>query len=200
MTDKIESVTAEPSAPQIKALINGPREGVQYPLKVQYCGECSLPIEYCEFYPNFEKCKQWLERNLPELFNQLKTGDGVDDSATSGETSEAGGEKKKRQTRGGKALVKTKNKTNVDRYIKLARCNRGKKKYVTLVVGLSTYDIDLKEATKFFSSKFACGSSVTGHDEIVIQGDVKDDLFDLICEKWPDVDEDTIDDLGDIKK
>lgn len=86
-------------------------------------------------------------------------------------------------------------------------------------------DIDLKIAAKFFGSKFACGSSVTGDDEIVIQGDVKDDLFEVIPEKWPQVsqflkegktnakvlnrkivafffqiDEDSIDDLGDQKR
>lgn len=48
-------------------------------------------------------------------------------------------------------------------------------------------DIDLKVAAKFFGTKFACGSSVTGDDEIVIQGDVKDDLCDIIPEKWPEV-------------
>lgn len=48
-------------------------------------------------------------------------------------------------------------------------------------------DIDLKVAAKFFGTKFACGSSVTGDDEIVIQGDVKDELFDIIPEKWPEV-------------
>lgn len=42
-------------------------------------------------------------------------------------------------------------------------------------------------ASKFFGTKFACGSSVTGDDEIVIQGDVKDDLFEIIPEKWPEV-------------
>ena len=46
-------------------------------------------------------------------------------------------------------------------------------------------DINLKTASKFFASSFSCGSSVTGDDEIVIQGDVKDDLFDIISEKWP---------------
>ena len=46
-------------------------------------------------------------------------------------------------------------------------------------------EIDLKVASKFFGSRFACGSSVTGDDEIVIQGDVKDDLFDILLEKWP---------------
>lgn len=61
-------------------------------------------------------------------------------------------------------------------------------------------EIDLKVAAKFFGTKFACGSSVTGDDEIVIQGDVKDDLFDIIPEKWPEIDEDSIDDLGDQKR
>jgi density-regulated protein DRP1 len=60
--------------------------------------------------------------------------------------------------------------------------------------------IDLKAATKFFGTKFACGSSVTGDDEIVIQGDVKDELFDIIPEKWPEIDEDFIEDLGDQKR
>lgn len=60
--------------------------------------------------------------------------------------------------------------------------------------------IDLKLAAKFFGSRFACGSSVTGEDEIVIQGDVKDDLFDVIPEKWPEIDEDFIEDLGDLKR
>lgn len=48
-------------------------------------------------------------------------------------------------------------------------------------------EIDLKVASKFFGGRFACGSSVTGDDEIVIQGDVKDDLIDVLVEKWPQV-------------
>ena len=45
-------------------------------------------------------------------------------------------------------------------------------------------DIDLKDASKFFANKFACGSTIQGEDEIVIQGDVKFDLFDILPEKW----------------
>lgn len=52
-------------------------------------------------------------------------------------------------------------------------------------------DIDLKKAAKSFASKFACGSSVVknnqGMDEIVVQGDVSDDLYDYILETWPNV-------------
>ena len=51
---------------------------------------------------------------------------------------------------------------------------------------LST-DIDLKKASKSFAQHFSCGSSVTGEDEIVIQGDVTDDVIDFIQEKWPEV-------------
>uniref|UniRef100_A0A183C4D8 Glyco_trans_2-like domain-containing protein n=1 Tax=Globodera pallida TaxID=36090 RepID=A0A183C4D8_GLOPA len=38
-----------------------------YPVSVVYCGECSMPIEYCEYSGKFDKCQQWLEQNLPEL-------------------------------------------------------------------------------------------------------------------------------------
>ncbi|KAK0174766.1 hypothetical protein PV327_010497 [Microctonus hyperodae] len=167
---------------------------VNYPIQVQYCGNCSLPIEYCEYYPEYEKCKQWLERNLPTEFEKMKlVEDGVSDLGT-------GDDEKKRQKRGGKGMLKTKKKEDVPKLVTVSRAPRGKKKSVTVVTGLSTFDIDLKVAAKFFGSKFACGSSVTGDDEIVIQGDVKDDLFDVIPDKWPQIDEDSIDDLGDQKR
>lgn len=51
----------------------------------------------------------------------------------------------------------------------------------------SLEDIDRKEASKFFGARFACGSSVTSDDEIVIQGDVKDEVIDVLTEKWPQV-------------
>ena len=48
-------------------------------------------------------------------------------------------------------------------------------------------DIDVKAAGKFLGGRFACGASVTGDDEIVIQGDFIDDLFDVLPDKWPQV-------------
>ncbi|OTF78466.1 density-regulated protein-like protein, partial [Euroglyphus maynei] len=68
------------------------------------------------------------------------------------------------------------------------------------VQGLGNFEIDQKDATKFFSSRFACGSSISGTDEIIIQGDVKDDLFDVLPEKWPQIEDDFIEDLGDVKR
>lgn len=50
--------------------------------------------------PEYEKCKQWLERNLPTEFEKVK----VDD-----DTNEGGAEEeKKRQKRGGKGMMKVK--------------------------------------------------------------------------------------------
>jgi density-regulated protein len=176
-------------------------------------------LQFCSYYPEFEKCKKWLEKNLPTEFAKLEV-------KGSGQTSEAGcavGEEdeKKRQKRGGKGMIKAnkkKDEDGKDRKISVSRAPRGKKKSVTVVTGMSSFGkncdiliiskviqvdllgIDLKLASKFFGSKFACGSSVTGEDEIVIQGDVKDDLFDVIPEKWPEIEEDAIDDMGDLKR
>nr|CAD7267070.1 unnamed protein product [Timema shepardi] len=155
-----------------KALCTGPQPNVSYPLSVLYCGNCSMPIE----------CKQWLEKNLPTEFEKVvKLGDKEDGDGAGAE------EEKKRQKRGGKGMMKTKKKEDGPKQVYVSRAPRGKKKSVTVVTGLSSFDIDLKVAAKFFGTKFACGSSVTGDDEIVIQGDVKDDLFDIIPEKWPEV-------------
>lgn len=204
-------------------LIAGPKAGLSYPLTVQYCGHCTMPLEYCEYYPDYEKCKAWLEKNLPTEFDKVRLSDEATAAAASTEDG-AGDDEKKRQKRGGKGMLKAKKPKAEDgpRKVTVSRAPRGKKKSVTVVTGLNTYgkcrldvretksrksnalfaraDIDLKVAAKFFSSKFACSSSVTGDDEIIIQGDVKDELFDVIPEKWPEIDEDAIDDLGDQKR
>lgn len=43
-------------------------------VKVNYCGVCGLPAEYCEFGPDFEKCKPWLIRNAPDVYPDLIKG------------------------------------------------------------------------------------------------------------------------------
>ena len=52
-------------------------------------------MQYCEYYPDYEGCKKWLEENMPEKFSQMSVG------AT--ETEE---DAKKRQKRGGKGMMK----------------------------------------------------------------------------------------------
>lgn len=136
-------------------------------ISVQYCDQCTLPTEYCEFTDCAKKAE--------------------------------GSEEHKRQTRGGKSQA-PKAKKQAEKKLEVFRSNRGKKKFVTVIVGMATFGVDLKEASKLFSKKFACSSSVTGADEIVVQGDVKYELIDLIPEKFPEIDADLIEDGGDQKR
>lgn len=34
---------------------------------------CSLPLEYCEYNSGYDKCKEWLLKNMPEMFAKLDT-------------------------------------------------------------------------------------------------------------------------------
>jgi density-regulated protein DRP1 len=75
---------------------------------------------------------------------------------------------------------------------------------VTEISGLEQFSIDLKKTAKEFGKKFATGSSVTktaaGGEEITVQGDVSDDVFDWLQEHHPEVPEDNIEQIEDKKK
>ncbi len=184
---------------------DGPDSTLSYPLDVLYIDDCDgWPLEYCEYHPNYQKAKEWMENHLTDDMKQLYLGGHTSKSgkeeAGEGDSKELVSEEKKRQKRGGKGQIKTKKKVDKVQKVAVFRASRGKKKYTTVVTGLATYDIDLRKASKMFGSFFACGSSVTGEDEIVIQGDVKYEMFEFIPKKWPEIDEDTIADLGDQKR
>jgi density-regulated protein len=71
--------------------------------------------------------------------------------------------------------------------VTIKRIERNKRKFVTSIHGLEAFDVDLKKAAKQLASKFATGASVTknaqGQDEIVVQGDVSDDVLEMIEEQ-----------------
>lgn len=87
--------------------------------------------------------------------------------------------------------------------VTIKRIERNKKKFVTAVIGLENFGLDLKKVAKDLGKKFATGSSVTkvasGGEEIVVQGDVSEDLEEFLVEKYPDIPEDNIE-LVDDKK
>ncbi|KAE9448781.1 hypothetical protein C3L33_19321, partial [Rhododendron williamsianum] len=66
------------------------------PAQVLYCGVCGLPAEYCEFGPDFEKCKPWLIHNAPDVYPDLlkeanaKDADKVSDQLQSTSISAGG--------------------------------------------------------------------------------------------------------------
>jgi density-regulated protein DRP1 len=57
---------------------------------------------------------------------------------------------------------------------------------------------------KDFGKKFATGSSVTkipgGGEEITVQGDLSDDIFDFLTENYKNVPEDNVELIEDKKK
>ncbi|NWS51384.1 DENR protein, partial [Chunga burmeisteri] len=198
---------AEPVVPDCRGDVrSGPRSDADYPLRVLYCGgnysanniPMTFLLQYCEYMPDVTKCRQWLEKNFPDEFAKLTVENSPKQEAGVGEGQGTAGEEeeKKKQKRG---KIKQKKKT-VPQKVTIAKIPRAKKKYVTRVCGLATFEIDLKEAQRFFAQKFSCGASVTGEDEIIIQGDFTDDIIDVIQEKWPEVDDDSIEDLGEVKK
>ncbi|NXD64897.1 DENR protein, partial [Eolophus roseicapillus] len=194
---------AEPVVPDCRGDVrSGARSDGDYPLRVLYCGGNNIHVtfllQYCEYMPDVTKCRQWLEKNFPDEFAKLTVENSPKQEAGVGEGQGTAGEEeeKKKQKRG---KIKQKKKT-VPQKVTIAKIPRAKKKYVTRVCGLATFEIDLKEAQRFFAQKFSCGASVTGEDEIIIQGDFTDDIIDVIQEKWPEVDDDSIEDLGEVKK
>jgi len=142
------------------------------PREVVYCGVCGMPPEYCEYGADYEKCVPWLTAHCPHL---LKKNDAAS------EQGEGVGAKKKK--RGG-GVVKKKELAEDKMRVLIYTEVRSRKKTVTVVDGLETLGVKLKDASKLFGRKFASSSSVkdkdTGGSEIVIQGDVIFDLPDLL--------------------
>ena len=75
--------------------------------------------------------------------------------------------------------------------VTIKRVERNKRKYVTAVIGLEAFGLELKKVAKDLGKKFATGASVTklasGGDEIVVQGDVSEEIEEFLLEKWADV-------------
>jgi density-regulated protein DRP1 len=86
----------------------------------------------------------------------------------------------------------------------IKRIERNKRKYVTAVQGLESFGLDIKKVAKDFGKKFATGSSVTkipgGGEEITVQGDLSDDIYDFVVETYKDIPEDNVECIEDKKK
>ncbi|KAI9297028.1 density-regulated protein DRP1 [Neoconidiobolus thromboides FSU 785] len=157
-------------------------------IDVYYCQVCTLPSEYCEYGPTFERCKQSLKEDNKELFNQLYGTDDAPDSTTNVDS---------RAIRKAAEKIKKEEEKKDKSRITIKRIERNKRKYITSIQGLEVFGVELKKAAKLFANKFACGSSVTktatGQEEIVVQGDVSEELLELITKTWPEIEEDKVD-------
>lgn len=173
------------------------------PVRVLYCQVCSLPAEYCEFGPDFERCKPWLIQNAPDLYPDLlkeanaKESDKVADQLRStgitsggeGGTSATKPEEVKRLP-GGKVKKKDKQEVIIEKVV------RNKRKCITTVKGLELFGVKLSDASKKLGKKFATGASVvkgpTEKEQIDVQGDIAYDIVEFITDTWPDVPESAI--------
>ncbi|KAG0219616.1 translation initiation factor SUI1 [Mortierella sp. GBAus27b] len=169
--------------------------------EVPYCGFCSLPPEYCEFGPTLDKCKEWLSKNDKVLYAILYNT--LEDQLASTSLGEAKPEEDKKKAKEA-AKIEKQLQRKMQSKVLIKRIERTKKKFITTVFGLENFDVSLKAASKVFATKLACGASVTknnqGNDEIVVQGDVSDDIYDTIVQSWPQVPEDNIEFIEDRKK
>ncbi|EPS73032.1 hypothetical protein M569_01725, partial [Genlisea aurea] len=166
------------------------------PVKVLYCAVCGLPAEYCEFGPNFEKCKPWISQNARDLYPDLfkdaagKDVDNLSDQLQSTSVSSDAAPPKPKEENvkrlpGGK--IKKKEKLEVV----IEKTTRNKRKCITSVKGLDLFGVKLNEAAKKIGKKFASGASVvkgpTEKEQIDVQGDISYDIVEFITETFPEV-------------
>lgn len=160
------------------------------PVTVLYCGICTLPVEYCEFGKPFRKCKTWLEENHHDVFVNMYESDKAGSSSLSREKEAkmANSLAKMQLKEERKQEREMNNLKNIKILIK--RIPRTKHKNIIAIANLELVDIDMKKLAKLFASKFATGSSVSKNvekkDEIVIQGDVGDEVEEYLLKMLKD--------------
>ncbi|KAM0273126.1 hypothetical protein ACHAPA_001857, partial [Fusarium lateritium] len=180
---------------------------------------------YCEYGGTSKKCQEWLEKNEPELYSRIWspgtshemlvmwTRDNMyfSPEALEAATASLSVEAQKRAAKDAQkktAKAEAAEAKHADMLAKsvitIKRIERNKKKYVTAVIGLESFDLELKKVAKDLGKKFATGSSVTkvpsGGEEIVVQGDVSVELEEFLLEKYKQIPEDHIELVEDKKK
>ena len=188
--------------------------------------------QYCEFGGTAKKCEEWLGKNDKDLHDKLysegqrifqfagsyilksfptqKDAIAANMSSLSVDAQKrAAKDTAKKEAKAAAAESKLQEKRENSKIL-IKRVERTKRKYVTVVSGLEHFGLDLKKTSKDFGKKFATGSSVTktpsGGEEIVVQGDVSDEIFDMFVDgdeykdKIPEDREDHVECIEDKKK
>lgn len=163
-------------------------------------------LQYCEYGGTTKKCEDWLEKHHPDLHTALYSDDAVTAGLSTLSVDAQKRAEKDAQKKAAKAVAaearESEKRASSKIYIK--RVERNKRKFVTEISGLEAFGLDLKKVAKEFGKKFATGSSVTktaaGGEEITVQGDVSDDVFEWLQENHEDIPEDNIEQIEDKKK
>ncbi|TDZ61946.1 Translation machinery-associated protein 22 [Colletotrichum trifolii] len=173
---------------------------------VKYCGVCTLPPEYCEYGGTVKKCQDWLQKNQPALYDKIWSTEALEAATASLSVDAQKRAAKDAQKKAAKAeAAEAKQADKIAKsVVTIKRIERNKRKFVTSVSGLESFGLELKKVAKEFGKKFATGSSVTktpsGAEEIVVQGDVSDEIEEFLLEKYKEIPEDNIELVEDKKK
>lgn len=136
---------------------------------IVYCNVCSAPPEYCSYFPTLAECKKSLQSTHPELYELLYSEQPAEES----NETEAKPKKVKKEPK---------------KLVTIMTLERTKRKRITQIRGLELFGIELKKASKLFASRFAASASVSkipaGGEEILVQGDCADEIFEFIIEKF----------------
>lgn len=160
---------------------------------VVYCGVCSLPPEYCEFGGTVKKCQDWLQKNNPDMYDRIWSEEALSAATASLSVEAQKRAEKDAQKKAQKAEAQEQKHRDIiaSSKVYIKRVERNKRKYVTAVSGLEAFGLELKKVAKDFGKKFATGSSVTktasGGEEIVVQGDVSDEIEEFLLEKYKEI-------------
>ncbi|KAF6838446.1 RNA binding protein [Colletotrichum musicola] len=182
---------------------------------VTYCGVCTLPPEYCEYGGTVKKCQDWLQKNQPAMYERIWSAgmypallvtealEAATASLSVDAQKRAAKDAQKKAAKAEAAEAKQADKI-AKSVVTIKRIERNKRKFVTSVSGLESFGLELKKVAKEFGKKFATGSSVTktpsGAEEIVVQGDVSDEIEEFLLEKYKEIPEDNIELVDDKKK
>ena len=147
--------------------------------KVPYCPHCGLPPEYCVFSTKYDKCKEWLAVNFPEILG-LETSD--------------------------KSLSKRKEKSEKPdqkkaKKIKIERKQRQRNKFVVHIFGLAKAlkldETEMKKTIKEMSSTLSVGVGMDKKidDMVKVQTGETKEVVEFIKARWT-LEDDAFDDTG----
>ncbi|GIX60792.1 translation initiation factor SUI1, putative [Babesia caballi] len=168
-----EATAAEAPADDLESLV---------PVSVEYCSICGMPFDFCDYGDMWEsgECRSECARRYPVIFG---TTEEVEEQLSSIAAQTASTPRKK--------------KAEARQEVVVQRNVRSKRKVVTSVTGLQHFGVKLEAAAKLFSKHFASGSGVVKGlpgqmDKVDIQGDVEDQVIELILTHYPEITEDNI--------
>ncbi|KDN52164.1 eIF1-like protein [Tilletiaria anomala UBC 951] len=161
------------------------------PLQLVYCQVCTFPPEYCEFGSSVSKCRTWLEKAHPEMYAKVWSDEAITANLANMTAKQADDLEKEAAKKERKAEAKAEKEKAQKSALKiiLTRAARTKRKATTSVGGLHHFIPPLpamKVVSKGLASRLATGASVSKStsnpnvDEIVIQGDVADEIKAMI--------------------